>query len=209
MAVLTQSYGAGEALTYDLPYYSRDEVIIASGQNLPANSVLGKVAPEAAAVAGGGNTGNGTIGSVTAASSARPGTYTLTLTAAAANGGTFAFADPAGASLGNVIVGTEYKGAGLTFTVADGSTDFIVGDTFTVGVTGGTYKEWNPANSDGTETVAGVLIPAVDASAGEVSAAAVVRHASVNAAELSYFTGANEGAKRNALSQLAALGITS
>lgn len=298
MTTLTQTFGAGEPLTYEVPYYSRKEVTILSGQDLAANTVLGRAtvsaaiavpstanagngamgaitlgkdavagvyklvvlepgsnvgdfglyAPDGAlvgigtvatafasthmsftladgsndfaggdafdihtnAVAGvaGANTGNGTLAVVRFSPWADSGAYVLTCTAAASNAGTFSVVAPDGVTLGSATVGVEFRGGGLVFTIADGSTDFIVGDSFTVTIAAGKYKEWNPVNTDGSSAVAGILLYAIDASDGDVQGTAIVRHASVNPAELTYYSGATEGAKRDALGQLAALGIT-
>lgn len=49
-----------------------------------------------------------------------------------ANGGTFSVTTPAGVRLADAVVGTPYTGAYVRFTIADGTTDFIVGDGFDV-----------------------------------------------------------------------------
>lgn len=298
MTTLTQTHGPGEPLSYDLPWYSRQEVTVASGQDLAANAVLGMVtvsaaiavaytgnggdgamgaitlgkdvmpgayrltvvepgsnvgnfivqAPDGSFVgqgdvasafasthlsftladgssdfvagdgftiytnavagsAGGGNSGDGTLAVVEYAPHALLGAYTLTCTAAASDAGTFSVVAPDGVSLGDATVGTEFRGGGLTFTIADGGSDFQVGDTFTVTIAAGYAKEWNPTNTDGSAKAAGILLDAVDASAAATAGAAVVRMARINPSELTYYTGATEGAKRDALAQLAALGI--
>jgi phage tail sheath protein FI len=52
------------------------------------------------------------------------------------NGGVFSVADPAGAVLAPAVVGTAYtSGATVQFTIADGATDFAVGDGFDIIVT--------------------------------------------------------------------------
>jgi len=55
------------------------------------------------------------------------------------NGGVFEVKDPAGAVVGNATVGTPFTDE-VKFTIADGATDFVVGDGFnlTVTVTGAT-----------------------------------------------------------------------
>ena len=297
MTTLTQVYGAGEPLIYDLPYYSRKEIIVLSGQDLAPNTVLGRTSVSAAiavasaanagngamgaitigkdavagvyrlvvlepgtntgdfglyapdgslvgigtvasafvsthlsftladdtdfaggdvfsiytnavaGVAGGGNTGTGVISVAQYEPWALPGVYTLTCTAAASNSGTFSVVGPDGVEIGPATVAVEFRGGGLRFTITD-DTDFIVGDTFTITIPVGKYKAWNPTNTDGSSKVAGILLNAVDASAGDAPGTAIVRHATVNPAELVYYSGATEGAKRDALGGLAALGIT-
>jgi hypothetical protein len=51
-----------------------------------------------------------------------------------ANGGVFSVVDPDGVALANATVGAAYNGAHIKFTIADGATDFVVGDGFNVTV---------------------------------------------------------------------------
>ena len=71
----------------------------------------------------------------------------------------------------------------------------------------GKYKEWNPGNTDGSETAAGVLFEAVDASAADADGVAVVRDAEINRGEVVYFTGATPAHHDIAATQLATMGI--
>ncbi len=189
---------------------SREAVTILSGQNLRAAAVLGVVLIGAAAsAADAGNTGDGVMGAVTVGASAQAGVYVLTITKATANAGDFQVVDPQGDVVGVGTVGVEFAGGGLTFTLADGAADFIVGDTFTITVAAGSgkYKEWNPANTDGSQTACAVLWDDVDASGGDLAGVAVVRDAEVNAAELVWLDGATDDNKTAGKQQLAAVGI--
>lgn len=124
-------------------------------------TVLGKtlVSGSAAAVAGSGNTGNGTMGSITVSSHARIGTYTLRINVANTNAGAFEIRNQNGALVGTGNVASAFVGGGLAFTLADGSTDFAVGDTFTITVTGTEkYKILENTASDGSATFSGVYI---------------------------------------------------
>jgi Bacteriophage lambda head decoration protein D len=71
----------------------------------------------------------------------------------------------------------------------------------------GKYKALDPAASDGSQTAAGILYDAMDASAADAEGVAVVRLAEVNAAELVWPAGITAGQKTTALGQLAALNI--
>ena len=93
----------------------------------------------AAAAALGTNTGNGTFGAITAAAPARPGVYTLTIIEPGANVGTFVVADPDGNQIGDGVVATAFAAGGLGFTLADGATDFVAGDSFAITVTAGVF----------------------------------------------------------------------
>lgn len=100
--------------------------------------IVGGVALEAAAAARAGNTGNGLITAAPPVTGlAAEGTYTLVAEEApAANAGTFRFEDPEGVYLGTVKVGVAATLGGIgPFTIADGATDFVAGDTFEIEVT--------------------------------------------------------------------------
>jgi hypothetical protein len=71
----------------------------------------------------------------------------------------------------------------------------------------GKYRALNPAASDGSQTAAGVLYDAVDATTADAEGVAVVRLAEVNAAELLWPVGITGGQKTTALSQLASLNV--
>ena len=187
---------------------SRESITVLSGQNLKPGHVLGKVldgSATGAAVAG--NTGNGTIGSVDANTSAKKGVYTLTCIEPAANGGTFSVEDPDGVTIGTAVVGTPYAGV-IEFTIADGATDFVAGDRFTVTVAGvEKFKEYNPANTDGSQIAVALLLDYADATAADIPGVAIVRQAEVNAGELVWFTGATDNQKADGLGSLQAVGI--
>lgn len=85
----------------------------------------------------GSNTGNGTVTAVDTTAASLTETFTLTCTAAAANSGTFSVVGSVSGALASATVGTPYTNAFLSFTINDGSTDFIVGDSFTIAVTQG------------------------------------------------------------------------
>lgn len=176
---------------------SREQIIILSGQVVRAGHVLGKVLVGAAAASSpaAGNTGNGVMGAVTAGNAARDGTYQLVIIEAAANGGRFEVTDPNAQVIGTGAVAVAFAGGGLGFTLADGATDFVAGDRFSITVSGGTekYKEYNPANTDGSQVPAAISWDAYDATLGDVRGAAIAREAAVNTGELTWFSGASAG----------------
>ncbi len=88
----------------------------------------------AAAVAGGGNTGNGTCGTVTAQPGEQVGTYTITFTAPTA----FNVIDPKGVLVGSGSTGVAFANQ-IGFTITAGGTAFAAGDSFTVAVPPGAY----------------------------------------------------------------------
>lgn len=79
---------------------------------------------------GAGNVGNGVMGTITR-TNPKAGVFTLTMTS---SGPTAAFSvtDPDGIALPAGAVASAYNQGGLAFTLADGSTDFAIGDSFTI-----------------------------------------------------------------------------
>jgi hypothetical protein len=94
----------------------------------------GTQAGTAVATAGAGNTGNGVMGAITV-TTAMKGTYRLVITDPDANAGEFTVYDPNGQFVAVGDVAAAFSAGGLAFTLADGATDFIVGDFFTIAVT--------------------------------------------------------------------------
>ena len=92
-------------------------------------------------------TGDGTPGSVTPGADVVEGLYTLTCVEAIANKGRFEVADPNGNRLEDLNVTVAYSNSHFAFTQADGSADFIVGDTLTFTITiahGGLFRLVDP-----------------------------------------------------------------
>ncbi len=190
---------------------SRESITVLSGQNLNSGHVIGKAtkAGTTTVTADGSNTGDGTMGTVTVAADSKVGTYRLTIIEPATNAGAFMVQDPDGVDVGQGDVAAAFTGGGLTFTLADGATDFAAGDAFTIEVDAGTGKvvEHDPAGTNGSEVAAGVLLEAVDASAADKAGVIVVRDAEVNKAELVFKTGMSQGDQDTAIADLKALGI--
>lgn len=90
-------------------------------------------------------TGNGTMGSVVAYSGiTKTETITATCVTAVANGGIFFVSGSLSGALGLATVGISFipvspDPAVISFTIADGSTDFVVGDQFTVATVAANY----------------------------------------------------------------------
>ena len=192
---------------------SREAITVLSGENLKAGHVIGRrlVAPTVAAAAAlNTNTGNGTVTGQALGTNlgARRGTYRIVFVEPATNLGTFEVFGPDGVLVGDGVVGTEFDNE-IKFTVNDGATDFVAGDAFTIKVTAGTYKyqEYDPANADGGQRVAGILYAAVDASAADKAGVAIARDAEVRSGDLQWFAGATDAQKNEAIDALAALGI--
>jgi hypothetical protein len=94
----------------------------------------GTFAATASAAALGTNTGNGVMGAITVSAGAKQGDYVLTVVEPAANAGAFIVTDPDGIQIGDGNVAAAFSAGGLAFTLADGATDFVAGDSFAITV---------------------------------------------------------------------------
>jgi Bacteriophage lambda head decoration protein D len=192
---------------------SRDSITIVSGAGIVrAGTVVGKIAVGTATPAAvAGNTGNGTPATVTVGAGAKVGVYRAVCIEPATDFGTFTVEDPDGITVGVATVGSEFVGGGLTFTIADGSTDFVSGDAFTITVAAGsgTYTPAPAATvADGSNAALAVTLYEVDATSAEQTVAAIVRDAEVNANILTYESSVDDATKKGVKhSQLAAVGI--
>lgn len=161
--LITQAsaHGVGAFILSEGPAFrSRNKgiVTIASNVALRSGTLLRRTetgVPTPTAVAAAGNTGNGTVGTLSGAGGVIPGKYKVTFIEPAANLGAFQIEDPLGVTVGHGNVGTAASAGGLTFTIADGSTDFISGDQFTITVQPGTskYVRFDPDTDDQADAV--------------------------------------------------------
>lgn len=114
-----------------------------TGQDLTRGAVLGKITLLAGtAVPDAGNTGDGAVSgfALAAGGPAIIGGYIATCIATATDAGTFEIKDPNGSVVGTMEVGTTFTGAGITFAIADGATDFALDDFVTFPVEAGSDK---------------------------------------------------------------------
>lgn len=122
----------------------------------------------------GTNTGNGalTLANPAYTSAAKPGVYTITMLTEKANGGEFEVEGPNGAIVGAGKVGTAFTKQ-VRFTIADGATDFVPGDQFTLkvgivpGENDGKIVAWDPTASNGSQIICGVCLKDCVAADGE------------------------------------------
>jgi hypothetical protein len=152
-------------------------ITLLSGQNLIRGAVLGKIGDNAGAATAGivtfVGTGNGVLTKATPATGTgvQEGSYTATLVTTGTNAGQFAVRRPDGTLDGYAQVGVAYAGQ-VKFTIADGSTDFVAGDAFTVPVTiadtsSGKYIRSVAAATDGSQNAIVILAEDCDASGGD------------------------------------------
>lgn len=158
--------------------------------------------------AGGGNTGDGTIGSVALKEKAQEGDYTLTCIAASADGGTFKVIAPDGTRLDDAEVAVAYTSGHIDFTIADGAADFIVGDSFTVPVEAGSlkYEQLDLDGVNGSREARAILLEDADASAADVIAGAYFI-GKFRLSDIVWPAGATDAQKNAALLQLQDRGI--
>lgn len=209
--VVTEGRHAGGFIVSEAPgARSRGSAIISNGTSddvyLNAGAVLARKEGVATAVAGGSNTGNGTMGTITETGDAIPGVYTLTIVKAATNAGEFNVRNPAGVIIGTGTVAVAFSGGGLAFTLADGATDFAVGDTFAITVTDSGERVVYTTSTSGASCILfnEVRVPAN----GTAKITTVERDAEVNNGELIWdSTISTDALKAKAKNQLAANGI--
>src|SRR5579875_2714082 len=121
---------------------SRDAGVIANSGTLDLALDAGLVMVQTvsgtiAATAKTGNTGNGTVGSLSIGSGAQLGNYTVSFVSAT----DYIVADPNGRQLAAGATGTAYSDE-IGFTITAGGTAFAAGDGFTIAVSGTT--QWAP-----------------------------------------------------------------
>jgi hypothetical protein len=214
MTKLTEGRYASEYLVSELPNGKSRTIgaMLSAGNNLDAGTVLGMLTKGAAVGAAFASNAANT-GAITAtpavSAGAKPGTYKVVVIEPAANLGTFSVEDPEGVTIGTGVVATEFSGGGLTFTVADGATDFKAGEGFTITVAAGSssYTVFDPDGTNGSEVASGILIHPVDATDGALPCVVHNWACDVNSDELVWPTGISAGEKAAAIVQLAALKI--
>lgn len=163
--------------------------------------------PTLSSAANAGNTGNGTIGSTSVAGyAATPGVYSVEFDDATH----FVVSAPNGAEIGHGTTGVAFKAGGLSFTITAGGTAFVAGDSFAITVAPGSglYKPWDPANTDGSQIVAGILGATKDVTLADKPCAVFAWGGEVNLSELIFPTGANSAVIAQAVAGLAALQIS-
>lgn len=166
---ILQSYTLAAILKWEQEnLHSREKITVLAAQELSPGSVLGQVTVATAPTTGTGvGTGNGTMTGVTAGRSTIVGTYTATCITVDTNVSTWSVKNPNGAALPAASNAIAYTSSELNFTINDGATDFIVGDTFTIAVTVGGLQHRAVSFSavDGSARVAGLAFATYDASA--------------------------------------------
>lgn len=194
----------GDIVRQELPnFQSRKLVTILSGV-LIAGSILGAVTMGAASAAAFANNAvnTGVMGAITVSDGAKPGVYKLTIIEPANDAGAFFVEDPDGINIGTGTVGVLFNKGGLSFTLADGSQNFVSGEGFSITVAAGSdkYRLAPVTAADGSDAGAAILLEDVDASGGEVPDVLVLyKDAQVDITSLTYHADANDSSKKAAL----------
>lgn len=114
------------------------------------------------------NTGNATVGTISAGNALKSGNYTaVCATATTAN-----VYSPTGEDLGLLTFGTQFTDAQISFKITAGATPCVAGDTFVLAaaVGSGVYQLAVSTAVDGSETPAAILADYADSTAGNVVA---------------------------------------
>jgi hypothetical protein len=142
----------------------RDATIYFSGADTFAEgTILGQInGTFGTPVAGGTNTGNGTVSDYSVTAPTINGNWSIICTGTDTDGGDFNLLDPDDnvmLSFSLAAGSAAVEAFGLKFTVNDGSTDFAVDDTFTFPISNsGYYTIYTPGASDGTNVPVAILL---------------------------------------------------
>jgi hypothetical protein len=163
---------------------SIDTATVKSGANRLIGTVMAAITVDPTnsgiTVTAGTNTGNGTFTKdATAAAQAGVwvGSYTVKIYKAVTNGGEFAVYRPDGSLVGLGSVGVTFNNE-IKFAIADGATDFAVGDSWTVAIPAGSGKLVplvQTAQTDGTHRIHSVLTVDTASASADVSAPVLAR----------------------------------
>jgi hypothetical protein len=197
---------------------SRDVFTVALSQTIVAGQVCGKTAVIASATssvaADASNTGNGVFtldGTTPVLAGAKDGVYRIVNDLVASNSGEFIVFDPDGIEIGRVAVGATFSNQ-IKFAIADGATDFVIGDAFSVTVglaeTSMQMEALNLSATDGSQRVAGISWGNVTTDGSNLAQGTfIVREAEVRNVDLTYPSGATTAQIAEIVRGLERLGI--
>jgi hypothetical protein len=169
--IFAETYIPDQLIAGNLKLVSQP-IVLAAGSQLPRGTVLGQQSSYSLISTAGTNTGNGTIGTLSAGTGALIGGYVLTATSAT----NWTVVNPEGTSMPNATTGAAYSQQGLGFTITAGGTAFVAGDSFTVAAHDsiGNFITCVKTASDGSQTPVAILADYADASSGPVRAGAYI-----------------------------------
>lgn len=151
----------------------------------------------------------GAMGAITVKDGAKVGDYKLIITEIVSAAGAFTLFYPDGTIAGTGNVAAAFDLGGLAFTLADGSTDWLPSEGFTIRVAAGDgdYVAYEAASAVGAELAAGVLMDNVNATTAAQSVVIYARDCEVHGDALTWPTGITAGEKAAGIAQLHNLGI--
>lgn len=189
---------------------SLENRILATGNAVVPGEVLGRLIAGAIAQgdADAGNTGDGTIGTLSVGDGAIEGAYRAVCVESETDAGAFIVEDPEGRQIGTATVGQAFD-TQIGFTISDGATDFAAGDAFTITVSGadGEFAPFDPSGVDGSQAAVAIAYAAADATDADADLVTVERDAEVIAASLVWPDDITDDQKTAALASLAEAGI--
>jgi len=214
----TEGVHAGEHLVSEANgWRSREAATIASGADLSAATVLGKITIGAKTAVGAAGTPAPAGATITAAPTAdattKVGVHIFRcIVGGAGTASKWEHTDPDGEVVGVATAGSVYTGGGLGgLTITDTAADPTAGEAFNVTVSmaaaSGKYVQYDQDGTDGRQHAAGVLYAAALAASADVSAAIHVRDCEVNGLVLVWPDDIEAGEKTAAIAELASLGI--
>jgi hypothetical protein len=198
-------------LSHDLSY-AEGTLAAGSGadREVVIGQVLGKVLFGTPTEDHTDNTGNGAMSGLALKANAQLGDYTVECITATTDAATFAVFDPLGRRMADAATDAAYDNGEIAFTIADGATDFIVGDAFTITVPEGSgeFVELSLTAVDGSARPAGVSASNETAPDGtSVPIVVLERLATIKSTGLVYPSGASSAQKAAIVAALDALHI--
>jgi hypothetical protein len=217
MPTLTEALHGGTFIVSEGEgWFSRDPVTVALSQTLVAGNPVyksGVIANETSSVAAdAGNTGNGvfTLDATTPVLAAgQNGQYRVVCIAVATNSGTFAVFDPQGVEIGRVAVAATFNNQ-IKFVIADGATDFVAGDAFTVSVgrESNVDETVTALPNDGSQVCAGLMVYPVTTDGSTTKKGSLLcRRAEYRAADITWPGSISAANKAKAIEELRAIGL--
>lgn len=146
---------------------NREAITIDTDRALPAGSILVRAYSDSV-TAHGGNTGNGTLTVDRFGEDVVEGIYVARCTEVRTDRGIFELRAPNGGVIGEANVGTQFLSSQLVLSIADGSTDFVSGDSFNIEIVGGSYSgyDFEAAELDENDIQIASAVLAVEVSPG-------------------------------------------
>lgn len=204
---MTDQFSSKEVFNWDNLLSGDSKIVTKSvtlllAQNVVRGTLMGKIkraltTPTPYTYSG---TGNGAISAIAMKSKTKIGNYKIECVTAVANGGVFKVLDPDGNRLDDATVGVAYSNNDLAFSIADGSTDFIVGDAFTIPILAGSgkYVKSLAAAVDGSNDPVAIIAEDKDATA-EDKTVVVYESGEFNENKITFGAGHTKDSVRDAL----------